>query len=170
MTMGELKLVAANKVDATILTHASSSSPEDISKMLGGMISPAKVAAHTQTLLKSKDWLTQVQEEQLVLWELRQTLVQLKDKFLDVDNAKLRLAFLKEIAGRLDKRSSANEVDLNTLYANQGRIMGQAYDIALTYIRAAFREEIDPEKWDEVKGEALRHAQRELAKYEAVEA
>lgn len=164
--MGELKLVAANRVDQMILSHADSSSPEEISKMLGGMISPAKVAAHTQALLKSKDWLTQTQEEQLVLWELRRTLLQLKDRFMDADMAKVRLAYLKEISARLDKRSGALEVDLNTLYANQGRIMGQAYDIALTFIKGAFREEIDAAKWDEVKGEALRHAQAELAKYE----
>lgn len=156
-------------VDETIIRYADSHSPEEISKILGGGISPARIASHTAALLKSKNWLSRAQEEQLILLKMRLTLNELEDQYLDKDNARLRLQYLKEIAERLDKRSEATEEQLNKLYGNQGRIMARAYDIALGYIAGAFREEIDPKVWADVTRDALLHAQTELAKHQAVE-
>lgn len=159
----------ANKVDATIYQFADSESPAEISRRLGGVISPQAVAARTQTLLASKDWLTTQQEGQLIDLRLRKILVTLEDRFLDIDSAMMQLKLLKEMGNRLDKRAASTSLNLDSLYGNQGKLMAKAYDIALSYIKGALREQIDPDKWDELAKEALGHAQAELAKHEAIE-
>ena len=159
----------ANKIDDKILQLADSHSPEEISHALNGVVSPAKVAAHTQTLLKSKDWLTDVQEDALISYKMKKVLIGLEGQFMDLDHALARLKVLKEIGNRLDKRKAATDTDLNKLYANQGRIMGQVVDIALGYVKGALRDKVDPDLWDDIVKEAMYSAQAEIAKYEAVE-
>lgn len=147
-------------------------SPEEISIMLGGLISSSAVAARAQTLLTAKDWLSEVQEDQLVTLRMKQLVLELIDskssgdyKYLDI-----RLKALTALGDRLDKRKKATDVDLGVLYANQGQIMARIYDIAMSYVKGALRSEIDPARWDELQKEALLHARAELAKHEAVEA
>ncbi len=133
--------------------------------MLGGMIPPAAVAAQTQKLLKSRHWLTAAQEGQALDLKLKRILTTLESRFLDLDNAKMQLRLIKEIGDRLEKRIATSEHDLNTIYEAQGRIMGKAYDIALSYMKGALRADVDPDTWDELAKEALAHAQNELQKY-----
>jgi hypothetical protein len=159
----------ANKIDDKILQLADNHSPEEISRALGGVISPAKVAAHTQTLLKSKNWLTAAQEDALISYKMKRILLTLEGRFMDNDNFSARLKLLKEIGGRLDKRETAKDADLNKLYNNQGRIMGQVVDLALTFMKGALRKEIDADQWDALVQEALRNAQAEIAKHEAID-
>lgn len=156
-------------VDDTILRYADSMSPEEISRLLGGVISPATVAARTQTLLTAKDWLSEAQEDQLVTLRMKQLVNDLLDskyaqdyKYMDI-----RLKALTALGDRLDKRRQATTVDLNTLYGNQGAIMARAYDIALSYMRGVFKELIDADLWDETAREALVVAQSEILKHEA---
>lgn len=166
--MGEV-VRSANRVDDKILAMAGTHSPEEISLALGGVVSPAKIAAHTQSLLRSKNWLTAAQEDRLITIRLNNMLLDLEERYrtIDLDSAKVRLSILKEIGARLDKRAAATTEDLNKLYGNQGRIMAQAFDLAMSYIKGALSESIDPERWEEVKGEGLRHAQLELTRHQA---
>ena len=159
----------ANKIDDKILQLADSHSPSEISRALNGVISPARVASHTQTLLKSKAWLTAVQEDMLISYKMKQVLIGLEGQYLDLDHALARVKILKEIGVRLDKRQAATEADLSVLYANQGRIMGQVVDNALTYMKGALREKVDPELWEELVKEAMYSAQAEIAKHEAID-
>jgi hypothetical protein len=159
-------------VDDTILRYADSMSPGEISQMLGGVISPATVAARTQTLLQAKDWLTETQEDQLVTLRMKQLVNDLLDskyaqdyKYMDI-----RLKALTALGDRLDKRRSATAIDLNTLYGNQGALLGRVVDMALSYMKGALREAVDGEKWDELVREAVVQAQMEIRKHEAVEA
>lgn len=167
--MGEVEKVArpANKADDAILSLAASHSPEEISIALGGTIKPETIAAHTQTLLKSKNWLTAIQEDRLITIRLNNLLADLERRGWDIDNVKVRLSILKEIGNRLDKRTQATDEDLNKLYGNQGRIMAQAFDLALSYMKGALREAVDPEQWETLKQEGLRNAQLELSRYQA---
>jgi hypothetical protein len=167
--MGELEKVArpANRANDAILSLAASHSPEEISVALGNTVSPATIAAHTQTLLKSKNWLTAIQEDRLITIRLNNLLADLERRAWDIDNVKVRLSILKEIGNRLDKRTAATDEDLNKLYGNQGRIMGQAFDLALSYMKGALREAVDPEQWEMLKSEGLRNAQLELSRYQA---
>lgn len=164
--MGEV-VRAANKVDSKILAMAATHSPEEISIALGGTIKPDKIAAHTQTLLRSKNWLTAAQEDRLLTIRMNNMLIELEARYLDIDNAKIRLSILKELGNRLDKRAAATQEDLDKLYGNQGRIMAKAFDLALSYMKGALREAVDPEKWEELKQEGLRNAQLQLSRHQA---
>jgi len=168
--MGEV-VRSANRVDDKILAMAGTHSPEEISLALGGVVSPAKIAAHTQSLLRSKNWLTATQEDRLITIRLNNMLLDLEERYrnLDLDSVKVRLSILKEIGARLDKRAAATTEDLNKLYGNQGRIMAQAFDLALSYMKGALRDAVDPEKWEELKQEGLRNAQLQLTRLTAEE-
>lgn len=156
--------VALSQIDQTILRYADSESPEEIADRLGGVIEPSRVAALGQQLLKSKKWLTAIQEEDLVLLKMRGILTKLEGQYLDLDSAKVQLSLLKEIGVRLDKRRAATQVDLETYDMNVAREMTRAYGIALSYMKGALRGEIDEALWDEVAKDALAHAGREVAK------
>jgi len=157
-----------SNIDDTILKYADSMSPDEISMSLGGVISPAAVAARTQSLLKAKDWLTEAQEDQLVTLRMKELVYGITSndyKYLDV-----KLRALIALGDRLDKRKKATEVDLNMLYGNQGALLGRVVDMALSYMRGALREEVDGARWDDLVAEAVTVAQAEIAKHEAVEA
>lgn len=156
--------VALSQLDDRILSMADSHSAVEISKKLGGVISPTRVASRTKELLETRDWLTEAQQDSLVIMKMRKVLLHLEGQLLDLDNAKVQLQFLKAIGDRLDKRRAATEVDLNTYHVNVGREMARVYDIALSYMKGALRGDVDPELWDETAREALEHARAELAK------
>lgn len=165
-----VKVLPANGLDLRMLALADSHSAEEISDMLGRTISPAKVALHIKTLLKSKNFLDDAEKDQLITIRMNNILLELEGRHMDIDHAKARLATLKALGDRLDKRRAATTADLNMLYDNQGAIMGRVVDIAMSYIKGAFREEIDPALWDATVKEALEHAEVEIAKHEAIEA
>lgn len=156
--------VVLSKIDQTILRYCDSESAEEISRRLGGVVTPERVAALKEQLLGSKNWVTAAQQDELVLYRLRNILAQLEERYLDLDSAMVQLRLLKEIGNRLDKRREATQIDLETYDANVAREMTRAYDIALGYMKGALRGEIDPDIWDEVARDALAHAGREVAK------
>lgn len=151
-----------NAIDEQILRLADTCSPEEISLIIGGILSPARVAARTADLLKAQDWLTERQQEQLVLRNMRVILRRLSGPHMDLDTAKVSLQYLKAIGDRLDKRAAANEQDLQTYNDNVGRQLGHVVDMALSYMKGALREEVDPDRWDELVLEALDLAQAEI--------
>lgn len=158
-----------SRIDTTILRYCDTESPEEISRRLGGVITPERVAAQKETLLASKKWLTATQEEDLVIHRMRAIVAKFEEQFHresypDKEMALVQLRFLKEIGNRLDKRREATQVDLETYDMNVAREMTRAYDIALGYMKGALRGEVDPETWDTLAREALAHAGREVAK------
>ena len=170
--MNEVSMRSANAVDSKILQYAGSHSPEEISYMLRPLIiSPERIMARTQELLKSKNWLDLAQNQQRLHLVLQDMLSKIQSQFLDKDNAKIILGTVKELFSQTERMGRATEDDLNKLYGNQGLIMARVVDTALSYMRGAFREEIDPERWDAALAEALTIAQAEIAKHtEAIEA
>jgi hypothetical protein len=160
-----------SRIDRTILRYCDSRSPQEISDMLGNTVTPERVMAIKEELLTSRKWVTMAQEEELVLFRLREIVSKFEDidTMADMESARVHLAYLKEIGARLDKRRAATQVDLETYDLNVAREMTRAYEIALSYLKGALRDEIDEERWDEVTKEALAHAGREVAK-KAVEA
>ncbi|QIK64522.1 hypothetical protein G7068_16230 [Leucobacter viscericola] len=159
----------ANAMDDKILQLAGSRSPEEISFMLGGLITPERIASRTQELLKSKNWLTQQQEQRRLYLTLSALLATLQDGYFDLDKAKVILATVKQLSAQAERLGAATEEDLNKLYGNQGRIMAQVVDGAFGYMRGALRERVPAELWDELMIEALSHARDEIAKHEAIE-
>ena len=159
-------MAEGKSVDDTILRYADSRSPEEISRMLGGMVSPAQVAAHTKRLLTSRDWLEKKEQEDLAFYQLKATLAELREGYRDVATRKLELQYISKLFDRIDKRSLVTEDQLHTYNANVGRIMGRVVDMALSYMKGALREEVDAAKWDALMLEALGHARKEIAKHE----
>lgn len=155
-----------SKIDQTILRYCDSESAEEISRRLGGVITPERVAAQKEALLTTKKWLTAAQEEELVLYRMRSILAKLEEKFFaeNLDSATVQLRYLKEIGVRLDKRREATQVDLETYDLNVAREMTRAYEIALGYMKGALRGEIEPELWDQIAKDALAHAGAEVSK------
>lgn len=156
-----------SRLDDKMLSMADSRSPKEISQALGGVITPTRVAARIKELLETRDWLTETQQDQMVSMKMKKLLARLEENsqnFITDDAAKVQLAALKAIGERLDKRRAATQVDLNTYHVNVGREMARVYDIALSYMKGALRDAIDPAAWDEAATEAMIHARGELAK------
>lgn len=155
--------------DQLIMGAARDMSPEDISREIGGILSPARVMVRTRELLKAPGWLEMAQREQALLIVLRNRVFELQ-KARDLDSIKVQAGIIKDLLGQLDKQYSRTEADLTTYSANTGRQLGHVVDLVLTYMRGAMRDEIDLEKWDASIEEALVIAQSEIAKKQAVEA
>lgn len=165
----EIAVQPANPWDEKLLRLADTHSPEEISAALNGVLRPKTVAARIAELLKSKNWLSLMQRRQLLDWRLNKILLTLESRFLDIDNAMMQLRIIKELYKQIEKSEAATAVDLNQLYGNQGRIMAQAFDVALSYMKGAFRDKIDPAEWDSLQREALLHARNELEQHTAIE-
>lgn len=161
--------VALSHIDQVILRYADSESPEAISERLGGVIKPERVAALGKKLLAGANWLTQAEQEELVIRRMRKIVADMESGYQDLGTQKAQIQALGEIAKRLDKRREVTAVDLEKLYANQAQIMLRAVDLATGYLRGAFRDQIDQERWDAAIKEGMALAAAELAKHEAVE-
>lgn len=166
----ELATAPANAIDQRLLRDAASMSPAELSRAIEGLMSPAQVAAHVKKLLADKDWLTEAEQDNLITLKLQGILSDLEKQFQDNEGRELQLKFLKEIGNRLDKRRAATQVDLNTLYGNTGRLMAELFDMVVSYMRGALRDEIDPVRWQELQDEAMQHARHEISKREAISA
>ena len=163
---GEVEL---SHIDQVILRYADSESPDEISVRLGGVITPERVAALGKKLLADATWLTQAEQEELVIRRMRKIVAKMESGYQDLDTQKAQIQALGEIAKRLDKRREVTQVDLNRLYGNQAQIMLRAVDLATGYLRGAFRDQIDQEDWDAAIREGMALAAAELEKHEAVE-
>lgn len=159
----------ANAVDDAILRYAASNSPEEIAHIIGGIVTPERVASRVQELLKSKNWLTLAQQQQRLYLTLSALLAKLQERYMDLDTAKVMLSMIKELFSQTERMGKATEDDLNKLYGNQGLIMARVVDKSLSYMQGAFRDEIDPAKWEQVYMEALEHARDEIALFQSEE-
>lgn len=128
-----------NDLDTKMLSLADHMSPEAISRELGGVISPARVAVRVKELLTSSNWLTDYEQEQLVIDKMRKILRKLDERYLDLDNAKVQLQLLRAVAERLDKRRSATQDELNSLHANHAQLLYECLQILIE--KAALDEE-----------------------------
>lgn len=168
--MDEDKPVGA--FDAIILRHCDSKSPAEISEMFNGAITPKGVAKRVQELIENPNWLTQAQQEEIILRRMRELVAKIEEQskeYRSVEMYEAHIRALEAVAKRVDKRRETNAVDLNSLYGNQAAIMLRALDLATGYLRGAFREQIDQEKWDEAIREGMSLARKEVEKHKAIE-
>jgi len=118
-------------------------SPTEIAEVTG--LDAKYVAERISHLLDSKDWLTDRQEERLLLIEASD----LKDRafgmlqdvgpqeFAGVANVVLKS--LRLVSERLDARRKLVDDDIMKITASHARIFAQAFDAALQYIVAGFK-------------------------------
>ena len=129
-------------LDERLLSLARKS-PAEIAEATG--LEPGYIAERIAYLLDSKDWLTDRQEERLLLIEA----ASLKDKafgmldevegrdFASVANVVLKS--LKLVSERLDARRKLVDDDIQKITAAHAKIFAQAFDAALQYIIAGFK-------------------------------
>jgi hypothetical protein len=118
-------------------------SPSEIAELTG--LDARYVAERIAFLLDSKDWLTDRQEERLLLIEAGS----LKDKafsmldavgpneFAGVANVVLRS--LKLVSERLDARRKLVDEDIHKITAAHAKLFAQAFDTALRFIVSGFK-------------------------------
>lgn len=154
-----------NEVDLKLLQlHVAGVSPEEMSRRLGGTVSPARIILRLRALATSPDWATAQERRQLDILAMREMLGELRTNFRDIDGAKAVLTIIREVMKQEDQLAAATQTDLNTYSANVGRQIGTVVDLALTYMKGALREEVDAAKWDELVVEAMVLAQTEIEK------
>lgn len=125
--MGELDSIdSIGDLDERILRLADHMSPEEISRDIGGVLSPARVHNRIKDILKRRNWLDAIEQEELILWKMRRILGELEQRYLDNDNAKIQLTYLKSIKEMLAERRAATADEKNMLYANQAQIVFEA--------------------------------------------
>jgi len=129
-------------LDEKLLSLARKS-PTEIAEATG--LDAGFVAERIAYLLDSKDWLTDRQEERLILIEA----ATLKDKafgmledvgpqeFAGVANVVLKT--LRLVSERLDARRKLVDDDIQKITAAHAKIFAQAFDSALQYIISGFK-------------------------------
>lgn len=161
--MKELPVNRGKSVDDQLIELAAAEvSAEEISRRLGGAITPARVHQRVTDLLNAGDWLTDVQKERALIRILHMNLMQMRDTELNVDNAKLQLQYANVLLANLEKRQTATAGQLETYNSNVGRTLGQVVLHALGYIKGALSAEIDPARWDAIVEEAMIDARKQI--------
>lgn len=168
--------VERSAVDAKLLSMARRS-PQEIADATG--LDARFVAERISFLLESRDWLSDRQQERLLLEEV----AELKDLVMDAvrssgdgrdfaATASVALRTLKLVGERLDSRRRLVEADINEITAAQARMFGRAFDRALSYLVERFKgvdELPEPELVDGWVADGLRLAVRELDSHVVVE-
>jgi DNA-binding Lrp family transcriptional regulator len=143
-------------------------SPQEIADELG--LEPAFVAQRVAELLVSRDWLSERQEERLLLVEaaaLKDRAFSMLDgvegsEFAQVANVVLRS--LKLVAERLDARRKLVDADLDRISSAHARLFGEAFDVALNHIVGVLGADVEPEVVDGAVADGLRLAGELLSK------
>ena len=171
--MSELERRGA--VDSKLLSLARKS-PEEISELTG--LDARFVAERISQLLESRDWLSDRQQERLLLEEIAdlKDLIMERVRFADEREfagvANVALRTLKLISERLDSRRKLVDADIESITQSQARIFGRAFDLALSYVVSSFKslEEVPAsEDVDVIVREGLKLAAAELERNVASE-
>lgn len=137
--------IGLGPVDKILLRGAAShKSPEELSRLTGNTVKPAAAAQRVVDILKSQDWLSQVQQKQLLIFDLMAIKDKLMHEVVDLNmtanNAGTLVRVLKEIGDRLDK----DKLDLNAALT---QIRKAHAEMMLAAIRVAFeRSALELEK------------------------
>jgi hypothetical protein len=162
------ELVNRSAMDAKLLSLARKS-PEEIADLTG--LDARFVAERISQLLESRDWLSDRQQERLLLEEIAdlKDMIMERVRFADEKEfagvANVALRTLKLISERLDARKKLVDVDIESITASQARLFGKAFDLALGYVVDSFKalEEVPAEEdVDVIVREGLKRAAAEL--------
>ena len=152
-------------IDAKLLSYARKS-PAEIAELTG--LDAKFVASRISELLESRDWLSDRQQERLLLEEIAdlKDLVMERVKFADEKDfagvANVALRTLKLISERLDARKRLVDADISEISAAQARVFGKAFDLALSHVVTVLGSDVDPEIVDATVQDGLRKAAKSL--------
>jgi hypothetical protein len=162
--MNQIPMARGKSVDDQLIELAAMEiSAEEISRRLGGAITPPRVRQRVSDLLTAGDWLTDVQKERALIRILHMNLMAMRGDELNVDNAKLQLQYANVLLDRLDKRQAVTSEQLETYNSNVGRTLGEVVIHALAYMKGALSGEIDSQRWDILVEEAMLSARQAIA-------
>lgn len=159
------ELVNRSAIDAKLLSLARKS-PQEISDLTG--LDAKFVAERISQLLESRDWLSDRQQERLLLEEIAdlKDLVMERVKFADEKDfagvANVALRTLKLISERLDARRKLVDADIESITAAQARVFGRAFNLALEHVVDVLGADVDAELVDATVADGLRKAARSL--------
>ena len=153
-------------MDSKLLSLARRS-PVEIAELTG--LDAGFVAARIVELLESRDWLSDRQQERLLLEEI----AELKDLALDAvrqsgdagefaATANVALRTLKLVSERLDARRKLVDADIESITQAQARLFGAAFDKALGHVVRVLGADVDAEVVDAAVRDGLRLAVKEL--------
>lgn len=156
------------EIDQTLIRYADTLSLNALSFKIEGILSPEQCGARLVQLLDSPDWLTAVQQDQLITHKMRLAIIQLEEQLPSARNVEVLVNALEKLGNRLEKRVAANEADLSKLYAFQGQVLMETIDEVLAYMRGVVTDgnTVAAEQWDAALETAIRRAQIKLSSYE----
>ncbi len=159
---GELSLL-----DETLISLAASGkSGEEMERKTG--IPAAQALAHVKGLLARRDVWSEVEQRQLLLFELMELKESLSDAALrlrDPDSARLLLKTLELIGRRLDSQRVELDVEVLRLSEFQQGVLLRAMDAALGFAKGELKERfpmVSGDELDELVAEGLFRAKAEL--------
>jgi len=131
--------MALGPYDRKILNAAADGlSPNEISKAIGGIFTPEQVANRVKDLLAGRDWLTTMEQEQLVVEQLGQMVQGLRARSLQSDTKAIE-ASMKMLKMKLDYLQK-NRVDVH----EAARIITEGHArLFLEGIYAVFNKMVD---------------------------
>lgn len=154
--------------DTLIHLAASGASGEEIELKTG--IPAAQAIDHVKQLMKKRDIWTELEQRQLLLFELNE----LKDslrmnavQFQEPDAARLMLKTLELIGKRLDSEKGKVDDQVLKLSEFQQKILLRAMDSALDYAKKQLAErypDVKKDELDELVAEGLYRAKGEIEK------
>lgn len=163
--MGSELVSSRSAIDAKLLAYARKS-PDEIAELTG--LDARFVAERISFLLESRDWLSDRQQERLLLEEIAdlKDMVMERVKFADEKDfagiANVALRTLKLISERLDSRRKLVDADISEITQAQARLFGQAFDLALGHVVNVLGSDVDPELVDVTVRDGLKRAAAKL--------
>ena len=162
------EVVSRSAMDGKLLALARKS-PVEIAELTG--LDSRFVAERISQLLESRDWLSDRQQERLLLEEIADLKDMVMDRVRFADEkdfagiANVALRTLKLISERLDSRRKLVDQDIESITQAQARLFGKAFDLALSHVTEGVKrlgDDIDDVFVDELVAEGLKKAAKSL--------
>ena len=168
--VNEVEVINRNAVTEKLLANARKSLNE-IHEITG--LPVEEIAERYSILFEERGWMTERQEERLLLIELGDVIADAKAKLKTAhiedyaSVARVVLQGMTLMANRMDARKKLVDDDINRITRANARQFGQAYDIALRHIMdglKAAHPDITDDEVDTLNIEGLNKAKKRLDK------
>ncbi|MGN6325830.1 hypothetical protein [Pseudolysinimonas sp.] len=126
--------LANGPIDRKLLAGAADGlSPRELSRLVGGIVTPEEAAQRVRDLLESRNWLTFFEQEQLALESINEMLTMLRTMANagSLDAVKVSLSAIKLKLDTLAKNRISPEQAANIIREGQARIMLSAIQMAM---------------------------------------
>jgi len=149
----------ANDLDAALLDAATLGlSPEETSRRLDGVITPARVITRTRALLAGDDWVSDIEQERLLIRILRERVIELQGAH-DLDSIKAQGVIIARLLDQLNRRSAA----LDSVHVRITAQLGSTLARAVSTFGKLLRSELEAtasvsasaQQWDDATLVAL---------------